>query len=107
MIGCSGSVASVNIMAMQVVSAATTNGPRSFRNALTSASAAFWPVDFLVTSGKLVTPSVGRRPKNRAPTAIAARNDTFYHPYQGRKRQPATSSTPPTLADEERKNDKK
>jgi hypothetical protein len=64
MIGLSGSVASVNTMAMRVVSAATTNGPRSSRNPLTSASAAFWPADFFVKSGTLVALSVVWQPKD-------------------------------------------
>src|SRR5664279_664027 len=50
MIGLSGSVASVNTIAIRVVSAATTNGPRSFRKLSTSASAPFCSIDFLVIS---------------------------------------------------------
>src|SRR6202035_1168703 len=49
-IGLSGFVASVNTIAIRVVSAATTNGPRSFRKPPTSASAAFCWSDFFVIS---------------------------------------------------------
>src|ERR1700730_2282389 len=45
MTGLSDAFASVNTIAIRVVSAATTNGPRSFRKLSTSASAAFCSPD--------------------------------------------------------------
>jgi hypothetical protein len=45
------SLASVNTIAMRVVSAATTNGPRFFRNLSTSDSAAFCSFDFFASLG--------------------------------------------------------
>src|SRR5665647_2228074 len=51
MSGWLGSFASVNTMAMRVVSAATTNGPRSFRKLSTSDSAAFCSVDLFSSLG--------------------------------------------------------
>src|SRR5450755_2786048 len=47
------SLASVNTIAMRVVSAATTNGPRSFRKLSTSDLAAFCSVDLFSSLGTL------------------------------------------------------
>ena len=50
MIGLFGFFASANSIGIRVVSAATTNGPRSFRKRSTSASAAFWSSDLFFIS---------------------------------------------------------
>ena len=51
MIGWPGSFASVNTIAMRVVSAATTNGPRSLRKLSTPASATFCSSDLFSIFG--------------------------------------------------------
>src|ERR1035437_1536419 len=50
MMGLSGFAASANSIAIRVVSAATTNGPRSSRKLSTSASASFCSTDFFAIS---------------------------------------------------------